>query len=198
MFMRCVLVATFSLAIALVPNLGLVRAGDDKPGVVDVLKAKDFWDKAGKKDGRKWTDAEQKQLEDLKSSSKEAVVRLRANKVLVDLAGKSRYEAQDEALVAAGFQYLEGKLNEAEVKELCAEKGFTGYALEQPLKRFKFLVVERVEKEGKSGGLFLLWDTDTNVIMDMQFWTAAPQEKKDGKRPAYGYGASGRYPAPKK
>ena len=70
-------------------NPKIVPAQPEKNDVASVLGRNDFWDKAGAKDGRKWSEADRKELEQIQSTSKNAVLRLRANKVLTDLAGQA-------------------------------------------------------------------------------------------------------------
>ena len=55
------------------------------------------------------------------------MLRLRANKVLVDLTGKSKTDGDEDA-VAGCFRYLEKELGSAPVKQLCVEVGFTHYS----------------------------------------------------------------------
>lgn len=173
--MQNLLLAVFCSAISLAVNIQIVHAGDcQAEDIVKVLKAKDFWDKDGKTAGREWADAERKQLAELKSSSKDAVVRLRANKVLVDLAGNSRFGARDETVALAGFRYLEGRLKEAPVQELCAEQGFTHYVVSTKNDGSVWFLIEHVESAGFNGGLNLSWDVKKKVITSMQSWGEVP------------------------
>ena len=87
--MHAILVSVCLVFTTAVPKV--VPAQPEKDDVASVLGRKDFWEKAGTKDGRKWSEAERKELEELQASSKDAVIRLRANKVLTDLAGRSRF-----------------------------------------------------------------------------------------------------------
>ena len=146
-----------------------LRAGEEKTDdVAKILNAKNFWDKAGKKDGRQWTAAEKTQLEKLKTESKDAVVRLRANKVLVDLAANGRLVGKDaETLVIECFRHLEKELANAAVKKLCAEQGFTHYI--GTVGNGVFLI-EHVQLRGFNGGLNLKWDSATNSVVEMESW----------------------------
>ncbi len=172
--MRCFLVATCSLALLLGVNPRSVHADGDKPGdISEILKAKDFWDKAGKKDGRKWTDAEKKQLDDFKSTSKDAVIRLRANKVLVDLAGNARFGGakDDEAVVIGCFRHLEKELATLPVKTLCTQQGFTHYG---DGGGSNVLLIEHVQPGGFNGGLNLKWDSEKKAVVEMKSWGDVP------------------------
>jgi hypothetical protein len=164
--MRLFLLATW---FCVVPSF--IFAADDGPNnIVKVLESKDFWETAGKKDGRKWTAEELKQLENFNSSNQKAMLRLRANKVLVDLAGHGRYRQQDEAVVSAGFRYLEEKLQEKPVKKLIAEQGFTHYTISKKTDGTQWFLIEHVETGGFNGGLNL--KVDEEDITDMQSWGA--------------------------
>ncbi|MCE9604658.1 MAG: hypothetical protein K8U03_07110 [Planctomycetia bacterium] len=168
--MRWLLTMTCSLAFAFGPALQCVQANDDKPGdVSEILKAEDFWSTTGKQNGRTWTDSEKRQLEELKTTSKDGVIRLRANKVLVDLAGNSRIDGYEDAVTDC-FRYLEKQLGSAPVKQLCAEVGFTHYGIGTGTNGV--FLIEHVDgnPKGFNGGLNLTWDREKKTVTGVKSW----------------------------
>jgi hypothetical protein len=153
------------------------RADDKRPsGVAELLKAKDFWQTTGLRDGRKWTDGEVEQLRGLVATSPDAVVRLRGDKILADLDKKGRFGAKQEAIVTAGFRYLEKNLKTAPVKTLCVEQGLTHYTVSTKSDGTLWLLVEHVESKGFNGGLNLKWDGTKKDITKMEAWGNVPAE----------------------
>ncbi len=144
---------------------------DDKPAkeLVQTLQARDFWQNAGRKGVRKWTEEEAKQLRALADTSKDPSIRLRARKVLVDLSGNSRYAAGDEAIVVVAFRLLERQLDKPTVRTLCVDKGFTHYTVSQG-PGGKCLLIEHVQHRGFNGGLNLLWDAKKQTIVEIKSW----------------------------
>ncbi|WP_254507625.1 hypothetical protein [Anatilimnocola floriformis] len=155
--------------ITLVANLAWSTEGDD---VLAVLKSKDFYEAAGKQGGRVWSEEDLKQLAALKSAiDAEPMLRLRANKVLVDVAAKARLNTgpADEHIVVAGFRHLETNLKQAKVKELL-DGGFTHYHISRRDDDGRLLfLIERVGKT-PSGGLNLEWDPVKKEIIKMTGW----------------------------
>jgi len=171
--MRCFLLGTCGVALLFAANARSVRADGDQPSdVAAILKAKDFWDTTGKAGGRKWTEGEKKQLEILKSMSKDSLVRLRANKMLVDLGNKGRIVGGPEAEIAliGGFRYLETILPSIPVHCLCVQHGFTHYVSN---KNGVFLL-EHVEARGFNGGLNLKWDFAKKAVVEIKSWGDVP------------------------
>ena len=189
----CVVVlpsAVFALLMALSPSSS---PADEPPpkGVLEILQAQDFWEKAGQRDGRKWTDDEVKQLRELEKSGKEAVVRLRACKILVDVGDKrpkneNRIEIikiaggnkapikSENAIVTAAFRHLEKHIESAAVKKLCVEKGFTNYAVSTQTDGTTKFLIERVHLKDFNGGLNLRWDEQKKEIVEMKAWGDVP------------------------
>jgi hypothetical protein len=151
-------------------------AGEGKTGDVrDVIQAKDFWDKDGKKGGRKWSGAEQAQLAELKTASKDDVIRLRASRVLVELAGKAGYyniAKDDDAVAVAGFRYLEANVENAHVQKMLNE-GITHYSVSLNTKRGCVCMLVESLGNKSSGGLNLYWDAEKKEIVEMQAWGSA-------------------------
>lgn len=138
-----------------------------------LLQSRDFWDTAGRQGGRQWTRAEERQLADLQFSSQNPVTRLRANKVLVDLASNGRVKDKtDEAAVIACFQYLEEQLATRPVKTLCADQGFTHYF--GPLRSGGTFLIEHVGTRRFNGGLNLHWDAGKQTVAGMKAWGEVP------------------------
>ncbi len=150
-----------------------IIAAEDKPrDTVKILESKDFWGTAGKKGGRKWAALERKQLEELKSSSRNARLRLRANKILVDLAGNARYREEDEAAVVAGFHYLEDNLQIKPIQKLVEKQGFTHYTVSMKNEGTQWFLIEHVELKGFNGGVNL--KVDEEAITEMKSWARSP------------------------
>jgi hypothetical protein len=136
--------------------------------IQDLLQQKDFWTNAGKLHGRKWTPEEEQQLHKTWAAARDPVVRLRANKVLVDLANQGKSDG-DEAFVAANFSQLEAKLAEPSIKVLCAETGFTHYFSNRGQKGV-FLIEHVNAANPTSGGLNLYWDEKLKKLEKMKAW----------------------------
>ena len=170
--MHALLVAACLVLAAVNPRIE--PAQPEKNDVASILNRKDFWEKAGSKDGRKWTDAERKELEKLRKTSNDFSIRLRANKVLTDLAGKSRFSADDASLVTAGFRYLEQRLDQAPARTLCVDQGFTHYTAGTRADGSGLFLIEHVEGQGFNGGLNLVWNGGTQAIESMQPWGGVP------------------------
>jgi hypothetical protein len=170
--MHALLVAACLALAAANPKIEPAQA--EKNDVASVLGRKDFWEKAGARNGRMWTDEERKELERLRKTSNDFSIRLRANKVLTDLAGKSRFPAEDAALVTAGFRYLEQRLDQAPARTLCVEQGFTHYTAGSRADGSGLFLIEHVEGNGFNGGLNLVWNGGTQAIESMQAWGGVP------------------------
>jgi hypothetical protein len=170
--MHAALVAVCLLLDAANPKV--VPAQPEKNDVASILGRADFWEKAGARNGRKWTDDERKELENLRKTSKDFSIRLRANKVLTDLAGQSRFSDEDAALVAASFRYLEQRLDQPPARTLCIEQGITHYTAGMRADGSGLFLIEHVEGQGFNGGLNLVWNGGTQAIESMQAWGAVP------------------------
>lgn len=103
--------------------------------------------------GQKWSPEDEQQFHKIWDAARNPVVRLRANKVLVDLANHGRSDG-DEAFVAANFAQLEAELAEPSVKILCADAGFTHY-LSNRGQNGVFLIERVTTTNPVSGGLNL-------------------------------------------
>jgi hypothetical protein len=144
-------------------------AADERPDeLARILTAKDFWETAGRSGGQKWTDAEQKQLRVIQAESTNPVTRLRANKVLVDLADTGRVKDKaDEAKVIECFRYLESHVADGAVNKLCANEGFTHYS--GPARSGGTFLIEHVSP-GFNGGLNLKWDAAKTSVGEVKAW----------------------------
>jgi hypothetical protein len=148
------------------------RGADDKSSDTQkVLMAKNFWDKDGTQGGRKWSEAEQAQLAELSRKSEDAVVRLRASKVLIELAGRAKYNVgkDDDAIAVAGFRYLEANLQNPQVKKMLDE-GITHYHVSPNTTQGGIWVLIETLGRKPSGGLNLRWDADGKSVVEMVAW----------------------------
>jgi hypothetical protein len=145
----------------------------DPPTVLDILKAKDFYETAGKIGGRKWTDDELKEVRKLATGSRDLAVKLRAYKVLVDLNGKDKIWIKDgsvdETVALRGFEYLEKNLDDAFVKRSCFEFPFDNYAVMKHT-RTGDVVVMLETLNPNTGGLNLIWDPARKKITGQEPW----------------------------
>jgi hypothetical protein len=143
-------------------------ATKEAAAILDLLQQKDFWTNAGKLNGRKWSPEEEQQLHKTWAAARDPVVRVRANKILVDLANQGKSDG-DEDFVAANFQRLEEKLQEPSVKILCADTGFTHYFSNRGQKGV-FLIEHVTAMNPASGGLNLYWDEAQKKLEKMKAW----------------------------
>jgi hypothetical protein len=170
--MRRFVFAVSVLALLILPH---AFAGEGKSGDVrDVIQARDFWDTDGKLGGRKWSDAEQARLAELKTASSDDVLRLRASRVLAELAGNVSYNVgkDDDAVAVAGFRYLEADVKNAQVKRML-DAGITHYHVSlNTTQGGVWLLIEGVGHK-PSGGLNLRWNAEKKTIVAMEAWGSA-------------------------
>jgi hypothetical protein len=163
-------VALFAITcLCLLPCYGGDKASDKAAAaILDLLQQKDFWTNSGKANGRRWTPEEEQQLHKIWNATRDPIVRLRANKVLVDLAGQGKSDG-DEAFVAANFAQLEAKLAEPSIKLICADTGFTHYYSNRGQKGV--FLIEHVHADSPTnGGLNLSWDEKLQKLEKMKAW----------------------------
>ncbi len=113
-------------------------------------------------------------MAELRTASKDDVIRLRASRVLVELAGKASYnvDKDDYAVAVAGFQYLEANVKNAQVKKMLDE-GITHYHVSLNTTRGGvWLLIESLGRK-PSVGLNLRWDAEKKAIVEMEAWGSA-------------------------
>ena len=166
-------ITAFQLSLAAVVAGSVLFAGagvaGDNASIEKMLRARNFYETSAE---RKFTDDEIKQVEALAAGSKDEKIRVRAQKVLVDHAGKGR--GKDEAAVLAAFKYLENNLAAPQVKKLLVEQGFTHYTVAaKGADGSQMFLIEHVSTpQGFNGGLNLRYDPKTKVIVEMKAWGA--------------------------
>jgi hypothetical protein len=170
--MRCLrAIRLVPIALFLLTVPASARAAETKLADVEkILHDKDFWDKAGRRADRKWTDEEQKHLQELKSSSKDPLLRLRANKILLDLSGAGKYTRDQEPIVLGAFRSLEKNLSLLPVKILCVDQGFTHFSVGTTATGESVFLIEHVEARGFNGGLNLKWDGKNKAVVEVKPW----------------------------
>lgn len=167
-------VALLGLAITATMPCGMAPLqGKEAPpkSIVERLSAKDFWDTLGSQPSPTWTDAETTALRNLATTSNDPVIRLRANKLLVDAAGNGRLNtgAGAAAIATAAFRYLEDHLDNPSVKDLCANRGFTHYHVSHSGGNSTAFLIERVGKDF-NGGINLRWNETNQTVARFEVW----------------------------
>jgi len=154
--------------VLLPPALAADRKSSDAQ---ETLKAKNFWEKDGRQGGRQWSEAERTQLAELKTASEDDVIRLRASRVAVELAGKASYNVSkdDDTVAVAGFRYLEANVKNAQVKKML-DAGITHYHVSLNTTQAGVWVLIESLGSKPSGGLNLRWDADSKSIVEMVAW----------------------------
>mgnify|MGYP006969367621 CR=1 FL=1 len=141
------------------------------PTMAERLSADDFWTTAGKDALAKWSDDQLAELRKL-SASDNAVVRLRANKLLVDHAGNGRLNVGPGSadIAAAAFRFLESHLDNPSVKDLCIKQGFAHYHVSHAGGGGAVFLIEHVGAGGFNGGINLRWNETNHTVARFEVW----------------------------
>lgn len=164
---KIMLLAASSLVL-LAPALPVDPAAEN--AVVKVLMDEEFWGSAGRIGARDWSQAEVSELRKLQQESNHLILQLRANKILVDQARRSKLNTgeQDEPIAIAGFKHLETQLDHASVRKLI-EGGFTHYHLSHRADGTLCFLIERVTGDA-SGGINLYWNVEKKRFAELETW----------------------------
>ena len=137
--------------------------------VVRALSSMSYWNLDGRKDARAWSEDELVRIQQLAGASDDPILRLRASKIVVDAAGRSRFRANQEDVALAAFRYLESHLDAPEVRDLCVGLGFTHYGVEVKEDGSTRFHIERATLIA-SGGLNLRWDRTKKEFTELESW----------------------------
>lgn len=132
-----------------------------------VLAAKQFWVKPP---DSSWTPREVGLLSQLAVSSHEAVVRLRATKLIIDLAGNGSATAEQAPIATAAFRYLEEHADQPSVARLLASPRLTHYTVSTKDDGSIWVLLESMATGANRGGLNLKWDKDAGQIATLTAW----------------------------
>jgi len=161
-------VAGLAVSLVLQPALAADRKSSDAQ---ETLEAADFWEKDGRLGGRQWSEAERTQLAELKTAGEDDVIRLRASRVTVELAGNASYNVgqDDDTVVVAGFRFLEANVKNGQVKKML-DAGITHYSVSLNTTQGGVWVLIESLGSKPSGGLNLRWDAHSKSIVEMVAW----------------------------
>jgi hypothetical protein len=173
-------VAAFALACVAFGFAARIAAAEE-PTVAElarILQADDFWSHTGAK--RVHAEIPRHvaiHLRQFAGNSDNAVPRIRANKILLDLYGRSRQGAglsdeQDAAIVEGSFRYLETHLSEDAVKQFRPELGFSHFTTTKRADDLSglWLLLEFVDGVLPSGGLNIRWNPETKSVDKVEHW----------------------------
>lgn len=138
----------------------------DRLLLTTTLAAEDFWEH---EPAKAWTAGEVTLLEEMAASSESPVIRIRATKLLIDLAGGGRATAKDTPIVAAGFRYLEQHLKDPAIIRFLAAPRMTHYTVSRQTDGSSWFLLETVQSPN-SGGLNFRWDAEKKQIELAKSW----------------------------
>jgi hypothetical protein len=142
-----------------------------------ILTAKDFWETTGQKNDHVFDEAVQGELRNIAlDEQSKPELRLRAGKLLCDLAGHTRLSTEFPAkhaarAMTAGMKYLEANLADATVRKFAPQLGFTHLAISQKSTDAEgmWFLIESVEP-ARNGGLNLRVDPTTWKVTQVEHW----------------------------
>lgn len=148
------------------------------PAAVLVLSSSDFWSNLGSSAGDHQKDMpSQAELQRIAAGHDKAAIRLRAWKLLCDLAGHTHLQAdlsgeEPQRVTAVAFTWLEGHLSDAEVAKYSPQSGFAHLTLSvRPGDDAVWVLLETVQlPPGFNGGLNFRYDRKTNAISSCDRW----------------------------
>jgi hypothetical protein len=162
--------------------LGLVtyqlNAAESTEPMEQLLQAKDFWSQTGAKlTHPEITYQHASSVREVAGHSADAVVRIRAYKVLADLNGRTRYPdgfsaEQAQEVVAAAFRYLESHPSDTAVGKFQPELGFSHVTLSKRAgdNDGVWLLIEYVDGVLPCGGLNIGWNAATKTVDQVEHW----------------------------
>ncbi|MFI5382050.1 MAG: hypothetical protein ACHRHE_22370 [Tepidisphaerales bacterium] len=142
------------------------------------LKVDDFWSNGGARTQHdEFTTGELAFMRELAAMSNDAVVRIRANKIVCDLHGRMRIPdgippARAAEAIEAAFRHLETNLKDPTIASFRPELGFTHIGLAQRDKDDGnlWLLMEVVDPVLPNGGLNVRWNGRTVKIDKVEHW----------------------------
>ncbi len=139
----------------------------DRERLEQTLAAEQFWAQPPK---TPWTAREAAIFSEIAASASEPAVRLRARKILIDLAGNGRATAEQLPMVAAAFRHLERNAAQPAIARLLAGPGLTHYTVSTKGDGSRWVLVESTAPESNRGGINLRLNAEGTEILLMEAW----------------------------
>ncbi|MBM4156495.1 MAG: hypothetical protein FJ221_15925 [Lentisphaerae bacterium] len=139
----------------------------DRARLEQVLSSKEFWVKPP---STSWNPHEVALLSQLAACSHEPAVRLRATKLIIDLAGNGYSTPQQAPIVIAAFRYIEERADQPAVARLLASPRLTHYTVSTKEDGSVWVILESMATGSNRGGVNLEWDKDRAQIASLTAW----------------------------
>jgi hypothetical protein len=144
----------------------------ERAKLATVLAEKGFWDK---QPDTIWNAREVAALDDLADSGDSPAVRLRATKLLIDVAGGGRATAKELPIVAAGFRYIEQHLQDPAILRMLAAPRMTHYTVSSQADGSVWFLLE-LARSPDGGGLNFRWDAEKKQMELVKSWGSLAQK----------------------
>lgn len=152
-------------------------AEEQQTPALKVVTAKDFWDTTGHENEHTLNEAMHTELQNIATNGQaKPELRLRAGKLLCDLAGHNRHAPEFAAEHAAqamtvGMKYLESNFGDETVRKFSPELGFTHLSISRKSDdpAGMWFLIESVEP-ARNGGLNLRIDPATWKVTKVEHW----------------------------
>lgn len=139
----------------------------DRAHLEQSLAAKEFWTKAP---NATWTPHEVALLSQLAVASHNSAVRLRATKLIIDLAGNGSSTQQQASMVVACFRHLEEHTEQPIVARLLAGPLLTHYTVSAKADGSVWVLLESVATGANRGGINMQWDAEKAQVGSLSSW----------------------------
>lgn len=147
-----------------------------------LLQAPDFWSRTGARVSHPAiSDRDLAAIRELAGTAQDPVVRIRARKILADVAGHTRYsqqvpEGQVLEAVEAGFWYLETHLDDKTVAQFHPESGFSHVTVSpRSGDGAVWLLIEAAGGSSYAGGLNIRYQPTSKTVDKVEHWGGVRQ-----------------------
>lgn len=145
---------------------------EDRHQLANTLGDEGFWLRPQE---RSWSAREVALLSQLSVADENPVIRLRASKLLIELAGSGRATAEDLPIVVAAFRYIEQHPDDPTISRLLASPRMTHYTTSRQSNGSVWFLIESVHSANR-GGLNFRWDAEKKQVELVKGWGRFAQQ----------------------